>query len=204
MQPAQAFDEIGRAQDPDSGDTALTRFCRMLASAGILEGVEIAVPGDRARAAQLLAIREAVPAAVNQRVGMAKRSVDPRIEKTAADMIVPYEAMEEMLECYAREFAKRGLDAAVWGHVSDGNVHPNVIPRSFADVESGKQAILELGREVLRRGGAPLAEHGVGRNLVKQELLEADVRRGRDRGDAPDQARHRSRMETVPGVLFPR
>jgi len=47
-----------------------------------------------------------------------------------------------------------------------------VIPRSLADVESGKAAIVELGREAIRLGGAPLAEHGVGRNRVKQRLLE--------------------------------
>jgi hypothetical protein len=32
-----------------------------------------------------------VPAGVNQRVGAAKRDIDPRIEKTAADMVVPFE-----------------------------------------------------------------------------------------------------------------
>jgi D-lactate dehydrogenase (cytochrome) len=59
----------------------------------------------------------------------------------------------------------------VWGHISDGNVHPNVLPRSYDDVVQGKAAILEFGREVARLGGCPLAEHGVGRNPVKQALL---------------------------------
>src|SRR4029079_5022632 len=72
---------------------------------------------------------------------------------------------------YDAEFRRRGLDAAVWGHISDGNLHPNVIPRSIADVESGREAILPFGREALRLGGSPLAEHGVGRNAVKQQLL---------------------------------
>ena len=58
--------------------------------AAVFDDVEIAVPGDRARAAQLLALREGVPAAVNQRVGLAQQH-DPRIAKTAADMIVPFE-----------------------------------------------------------------------------------------------------------------
>jgi D-lactate dehydrogenase (cytochrome) len=38
-------------------------------------------------------------------------------------------------------------------------------------VTRGKEAILEFGREVARLGGSPLAEHGVGRNPVKQALL---------------------------------
>ena len=78
-------------------------------------------------------------------------------------MIVPFDRLDELLTIYDEEFARRGLDAAVWGHISDGNLHPNVIPRSFADVESGKEAILAFGREVIRLGGSPLAEHGVGR-----------------------------------------
>jgi D-lactate dehydrogenase (cytochrome) len=170
MTPEVAFHQIGGAETQTAPDSPLVRFCRMLIDAGVFDDVEIAVPGDRARASQLLAIREGLPAAINQRVGRAKQH-DSRIEKTAADMIVPFEKMEAFLDFHDAEFRRRGLDAAVWGHVSDGNVHPNVIPRSFADVQSGKAAILAFGREALRLGGAPLAEHGVGRNDVKQQLL---------------------------------
>src|SRR5207249_6052930 len=149
-------------------------------------------------------VREAVPAGVNQRIGNARRSVDPRIAKTAADMIVPFGEIEGLLAFYQAEFDRRGLDAAVWGHISDGNVHPNVIPRSFADVESGQAAILAFGREAIRRGGAPLAEHGVGRNRVKQQLLQElygeqgieDMRRVKR---AIDPA-----WKLAPGVIFPR
>jgi D-lactate dehydrogenase (cytochrome) len=204
MTSARAFDEIGRARDPDAQDTPIVRFCRMLDAVGVLDDVEIAVPGDRARAAQLLALREAVPASVNLRVGRAKQSIDPRIEKTAADMIVPFERFAELLNLYDAEFTRRGLDAAVWGHISDGNVHPNVIPRSLADVASGKEAIAIFGREVVRMGGSPLAEHGVGRNRIKQQLLVdlygaagIDEMRAVKRAIDPD-------WKLAPGVLFPR
>jgi D-lactate dehydrogenase (cytochrome) len=172
MTAEQAFDEIGSARDTVAGDGPLRRFCRLLDAAGVLDDVEVAVPGDLARANQLLAVREAVPAAVNLRVGRAKQAVDARIEKTAADMIVPFDRLEELLTMYETGFGARGLDVAIWGHISDGNLHPNVIPRTFADVTAGKAAILEFGREAIRLGGAPLAEHGVGRNAVKQQLLE--------------------------------
>ncbi len=169
---ARAYEDIGTARDPDAPDGPLRRFCRLLDAAGVLDDVDVAVPGDETRANQLLAVREAVPAAVNQRVGRARQSIDNRIEKTAADMVVPFDRLEELLTAYETAFGARGLDFAIWGHVSDGNLHPNVIPRSLADVESGKAAIVELGREAIRLGGAPLAEHGVGRNRVKQRLLE--------------------------------
>ncbi|MCU1381340.1 MAG: putative FAD-linked oxidoreductase [Acidobacteria bacterium] len=167
---ARAFDEIGRAREADAPDTPLVRFCRALDEAGVLDRVDIAIPGDVARERQLLALREAVPAGVNARVGRAKQR-DSRIAKTAADMIVPFDRVGELLRIYDGEFHARGLDAAVWGHISDGNLHPNVIPRSFDDMESGKAAIRAFGREVIRLGGSPLAEHGVGRNPVKQQLL---------------------------------
>jgi D-lactate dehydrogenase (cytochrome) len=176
----------------------------MLAEAGALEHTEIVAPGDTRRAAALTALREAVPAAVNARVGRAQRSIDPRIQKTAADMVVPFERLAELLEAYDAEFARRGLDAAVWGHISDGNLHPNVIPGSLADVESGQAAILELGRVVLAMGGAPLAEHGVGRSTVKQTLLrrmygDAGIEQMRAVKRAIDPA-----WTLAPGVLFPR
>jgi D-lactate dehydrogenase (cytochrome) len=165
-----AYDDI--ATPVGSGARGpLSRLCELIDGAGALDDTQIAVPGDRLRAAQLIALREGVPAAVNARVGRAKREVDARIAKTAADMIVPFEHFEALLDLYDVEFRRRGLDAAVWGHISDGNVHPNVIPRSIADVESGKEAILAFGREAIRLGGSPLAEHGVGRNPVKQQLL---------------------------------
>ena len=145
------------------------RFCRLLAAAGALDQAEIALPGDR-RQACLTAVREAVPEGVNRRVGEAKRG-DAAIEKTAADMIVPFARFDESLALFHRAFDSRGLDYAIWGHISDGNVHPNVIPATMEDVVLGKQAILECGREIVRLGGCPLAEHGVGRNPVKQALL---------------------------------
>jgi D-lactate dehydrogenase (cytochrome) len=118
-------------------------------------------------------------------------------------MIVPFSRLEDLLERSEKAFARRGLDVAVWGHISDGNLHPNVLPRSFADVESGRAALLELGRDAIRLGGSPLAEHGVGRNRIKQQLLEElygaagiDEMRAVKRALDPD-------WKLASGVLFP-
>ena len=167
----RAYEEIASAQSSGARDGPLARFARLVDESRLLDATELAAPGDERRASALLAFREAVPTAVNQRVGRAKRTIDSRIEKTAADMIVPFEQFGAMMEVYREGFESRGLDYAVWGHISDGNVHPNVIPRSYEDVVQGKAAILEFGRAVAHLGGCPLAEHGVGRNPVKQALL---------------------------------
>jgi D-lactate dehydrogenase (cytochrome) len=168
---ARAFDEIAGALAPDAPDLPLGRFCRVLARHGLLDPTELAMPGDVRRAGQFLAFREAAPTGVNRRVGEAKRRADARIDKTAGDMVVPFACFGEMMQVYRDGYARRGLDYAIWGHVSDGNVHPNVIPTSYDDVMAGREAILEFGREAARLGGCPLAEHGVGRSSLKQKLL---------------------------------
>ena len=202
--PADTTEAMARQaiESSDSDDTPLGRVCRVLDAHGVFDDTEMALPGHARRAEQFIALREAVPAGVNQRVGRAQREVDGRIAKTAADMIVPFDRFADMMAIYREGFAARGLDAAVWGHISDGNVHPNVLPRSYADVERGKEAILFFGRECARLGGCPLAEHGVGRNPVKQALLRGLY------GDAGiDQMRAVKRAldptwKLAPGVIF--
>jgi D-lactate dehydrogenase (cytochrome) len=203
LTPEQAFEEIAGAREPGASDTPLGRLCRALEQAGALDHTEIAVPGDLTRMAQLIALREEVPALVNSLVGRAKQDIDARIEKTAGDMIVPFEHLEVLLAGYEREFQERRLDAAVWGHISDGNLHPNVLPRSYAEVEAGREAILAIGRHAIRLGGSPLAEHGVGRSRVKQQLLEelyghAGIEQMRAVKQALD-----PKWKLASGVLFP-
>ena len=198
---AALWTELESARD-GTVDTPLTRFCRILDRHQALDEAEIALPDNRARATAFAALREAVPAGVNRRVGLAKQQ-DARISKTAADMIVPFARFAEMMDICRRLFADRGLDLAVWGHISDGNVHPNVIPRSVDDVAAGRIAILTLGAEVIRLGGSPLAEHGVGRSPIKQRLLHHLY------GDAGIAAMRAVKLSLDPsgtlamGVIFP-
>ena len=139
--------QIAGALEADAVDTPLVRLCRLFEELGLLNDVELAMPGDRRRAEQIFAVREAVPAGVNRRVGLAKRDVDRSIEKTAADMIVPFRHFASMMRIYRDGFERRGLDYAIWGHISDGNVHPNVIPRS-----------LPTSRPVVRRSSSSAAK----------------------------------------------
>jgi len=204
MTAARAYDEIGAALTDAAPDTPLVRFCRLLGRFDALESTELAMPGDQRRTDALLALREAVPTGVNHRVAEARRATGQPIEKTAADMVVPFDRFGEMLAIYHDGCRRRGLDHAIWGHISDGNVHPNVIPRTLDEVKAGKTAILEFGREAARLGGCPLAEHGVGRSPVKQALLrQLYGERGLEEMRAVKRALDPD-WKLAPGVVFKR
>jgi len=201
---ARAYEEIAAAGSPAGDRTPLGRFCAALDAHDALANAQIAAPGDHAHAQKLVEIREAVPAAVNARIGRLKAGVNPGIQKVAADVIVPFEQVDRLIAFCRQAFAARALDGAVWGHISDCNLHPNVIPQSVDDVASGQEAVLAIGREAVRLGGAPLAEHGVGRNRIKQQLLRELY------GDSGIAAMRRVKAaldpewRLAPGVLFPR
>jgi D-lactate dehydrogenase (cytochrome) len=152
-------------------DASLTRLQELLQTIGIDDDPVIALPGDERTATKLFELREAVPAAVNARVGAAKERAGEAIQKVAGDFIVPFDALANALALYREAFERRKLEYAIWGHISDGNLHPNVIPRSPQDIENGRDALREMASGVMTLGGAPLAEHGVGRNQLKQQFL---------------------------------
>ena len=182
---------------------ALARLQELLDSCGVAEEAIVTAPGDDRGAQRLFDLREAVPAGVNALVAAAKARAHPDIEKTAGDMVVPFARLAESLALYRRAFESRGLDYAIWGHVSDGNLHPNLIPRTFDDMTRGREAIVEIARGVIGMNGAPLAEHGVGRSALKQRLLRElygdegiEQMRAVKRALDPD-------WKLSPGVLFP-
>jgi len=170
MSRERAFHELGRVTDATL-DTPLVRLGRLLDDHGMLDVTVPALPGETARRDGLFRLREAVPEAVNRRIKDAQRTVDASITKSASDVIVPVEHLAQSLDRYREVLARHGLDHAIWGHISDGNVHPNVLPHSAAEAASARRAQLEIGDVAIGLGGCPMSEHGVGRNPIKQQLL---------------------------------
>lgn len=206
MTTAEAAEQIAAAGDPAAGDaeqnSPLLALCRLLADHGVLDSTLPALPGEQARRDALFALREAVPTAVNERVGRAAREIDPTIAKSAGDVIVPFENFARSLERYREILDEHELDHAVWGHISDGNVHTNVMARSAGEMRRAGEAQLEIGRAAIALGGSPMSEHGVGRNEIKKRLLvelygEQAVASMRRIKDALDPA-----GLLAPGVLF--
>lgn len=192
--------ELARREDEE---LALERLDALLRKHDAGRDVRVALPDDERGRRAIAHLREVVPETVNELVSERKRA-DPGVRKVAGDMVVPFDRLEEMLGHYRSAFARRGLDSAIWGHVSDGNVHANVLARSSADARSGDEALLELGDMARSLGGAPLSEHGVGKSPTKQRLLRAFL------GDQAitDMARTKKALDPrgilAPGNIFPR
>jgi D-lactate dehydrogenase (cytochrome) len=130
--------------------------------------------------------------------------VDAAIENAAADIAVPFHRIDDLLSAFRSDAGRRGLDAVVWGHLSDGNLHPNVIAHTHDEWLAAREAIAEVGRLAIRLGGVPMAEHGVGRSPIKQALL-----RDLYGDDGIEQMRAVKRAidpewKMAPGVLFPK
>ncbi len=197
-----AAEQLARADDPTS-DTMLARLCRLLDRHGVLATTIPALPDDAAGRQALIDLREAVPAAVNRRVAEAQRTIDPALAKSGGDVIVPTDRLSELVHRMRTIFAAADLDHAIWGHLSDGNLHPNVLPRRPTDAAAAAAAQLAIGRAALALGGSPLSEHGVGRHPVKQALLRELY------GDAGVAAMRRVKRALdprgilAPGVIFP-
>jgi D-lactate dehydrogenase (cytochrome) len=187
--------------ESDEG-TAFERLQEILDPCGVGDEATVAAPDDERGAQRLFELREAVPASVNALVAAAKHT-HADIEKTAGDMVVPFSRLAESIVLYRQAFESRGLDYAIWGHVSDGNLHPNLIPRTLDDMKRGREAIFEIARGVIGMDGAPLAEHGVGRSALKQRLLrELYGNEGIEQMRAVKRALDPG-WKLAPGVLFP-
>lgn len=189
----------GRGADPANG---LERLLGFLRDNDVLDRLELVFPDDPRSLDRFHRMREAVPAQVNELVARNQSLIHPEIAKLAGDMCVPFEHFQELLDRHRAEFDRRGLDFVVFGHISDGNVHPNVIARSREEMTAGKEALIAVADWVQSIGGSLMAEHGVGRNPLKKELLARyfgadgiDQMRRLRRALVPDE-------RLAPGVLF--
>lgn len=154
-----------------SGNDAMGQLVEVLAARDLLERCELAMPSDIGRREQLFGIREAVPLAISDWL-LRRQREEPAVQKAGGDVIVPFEQLGALLQACDEAFRSRGIDGCVFGHISDGNLHPNTFPRNAAELAIARQAQVEIAAFVKSVGGCPLSEHGVGRSRLKKRLLE--------------------------------
>jgi glycolate oxidase len=110
----------------------------------------------------------------------ARRSVSPAIirlgnSRFGEDIVVPRSQIPRMVEITKQIGKQYDLTIAVFGHIGDGNLHPNIVcDRRDAEVmkrvEAASHAIFDAAIEL---GGAISGEHGIG--LLKTEYMPKSV-----------------------------
>ncbi|HEY6239082.1 MAG TPA: FAD-binding oxidoreductase [Thermoplasmata archaeon] len=90
------------------------------------------------------------------------------------DVCVPVSRLDELLSSIDRIARDAGVRSAVFGHLGEGNLHPNfAVPPGSVEGEGLRSLLL---RECLRLGGSISGEHGIGR--VKRDVLVDQVGAG--------------------------
>jgi len=102
--------------------------------------------------AEMKRLRHAVPESVNAIIGQRKRKV-PELHKVGTDMAVPDESLSAMMAFYRRRLGESGLDSVVFGHIGNGHVHVNILPRTLEDMTRAGGLYVEFAREAVRLGG---------------------------------------------------
>ncbi len=148
-------------------------------------------------------VRVAQDVEESNRLWKARRSVAPalarrRPNKLGEDVSVPRTAIPAMVRA-VRDIADRHrLLIPVFGHVGDGNLHPNILcdRRDPEEMQRVRQAAAEIFDAAIALGGTLSGEHGIG--LLKKEFLERDL------GSAQVEAMRRIKAALDPlGILNP-
>jgi len=118
--------------------------------------------------------------AESERLWNARRSISPalarrRPNKLGEDVCIPPRAVAALI-ARVREIAREhALEIPIFGHIGDGNLHPNILcdrrdPEEMARVAKAARAIFEAA---VALGGTLSGEHGIG--LLKKQFMELDV-----------------------------
>ena len=113
-------------------------------------------------------------------VWKARQSISPsltrvRPNKLGEDISVPREAIPQVVRRIQEISRERDLPIVIFGHISDGNLHPNILfdqsdPEEMERVEAASCDIFEVATSM---GGTLSGEHGIG--LLKQKYLHLDL-----------------------------
>jgi glycolate oxidase len=141
---------------------------------------ETASIADTCRANGAREIRIAADAAESERMWNARRAISPslarrRPNKLGEDIAIPRSAIPEMAR-RVRAIAERNrLEIPLFGHIGDGNLHPNILcdRRDPDEMQRVARAAREIFEAAVDLGGTLSGEHGIG--LLKKQFLELDL-----------------------------
>jgi glycolate oxidase len=125
-------------------------------------------------------VRVAAGPAEIQALWRARRAVSSsfgrlRPNKLGEDISVPRSAIPAMVHAVEEIAARYDLIIPLFGHIGDGNLHPNILcdlrdPAEMRRVAEAARAIFDAA---VARGGTLSGEHGIG--LLKRDFLSVGV-----------------------------
>ena len=125
-------------------------------------------------------IRIAPNAVEAEKMWSARRAISPslarrRPNKLGEDIAVPRSAIPEMARRVRAIATKYGLEIPLFGHIGDGNLHPNILcdRRNAEEMLRVTGAAREIFEAAVDLGGTLSGEHGIG--LLKKQFMELDL-----------------------------
>jgi len=110
----------------------------------------------------------------------ARRSISPalarrRPNKFSEDVCIPPRGIAELIRRVRAIAREHTLEIPVFGHIGDGNLHPNILcdkrdRAEMARVAAAARAIFEAAIDL---GGTLSGEHGIG--MLKKQFMELDL-----------------------------
>jgi glycolate oxidase len=141
---------------------------------------ETAAIGAIARANGAREVTLASNAAEAEKLWAARRAISPslarrRPNKLGEDIAVPRSAIPQMVQRVREIAAKYQLEIPLFGHIGDGNLHPNILcdKRNREEMVRVTGAAREIFESAVALGGTLSGEHGIG--LLKKQFLELDL-----------------------------
>ena len=118
--------------------------------------------------------------AESDRLWAARRSISPalarrRPNKLGEDVCIPPRALTELIRRVRGIAATYALEIPIFGHIGDGNLHPNILCDKTNREEMSRVAgaAREIFETTVELGGTLSGEHGIG--LLKKQFMELDV-----------------------------
>lgn len=113
--------------------------------------------------AKLREFRHALPVLMNEWFARYRQ------KKVSTDMAVPDDQFADMLEFYQSALSGGDLRYTIFGHIGDGHVHVNILPRNDEEAAKAWEIYRSFIRRAVKVGGTISAEHGIGKS--KREYL---------------------------------
>lgn len=127
-----------------------------------------------------LLVKHATTESERAHLWQARRSISPALSRLrpvrlGEDISLPRSELVDMLADIEEISQKFDLLIPTFGHIGDGNLHPNILydPKDAAEKSRVEPCAEALIKAAVARGGTLSGEHGIG--LLKRELLPAAI-----------------------------